>query len=53
VLPALVLLIAAETAVRVMGLDAPTLRNVGLPEERVGLIRLDGELFWGCGPEST
>ena len=49
-LPTLVLVLAAEGVARVGRLDAPSVRNAGLPEESVGLLRLDPELFWSLRP---
>jgi lysophospholipase L1-like esterase len=49
-LPALLLFGGVEVLLRLTGLDAPSVRNVGLPEEHIGLVRLDPELFWSLQP---
>ena len=50
VLPTMLLLAIVEIALRLAGLDTPSVRNVGLPEEKLGLMRLDPELFWALKP---
>ncbi len=49
--PVVVLIAAAEIAVRVSGLDTPVLKTRPLPEEREGLLRADEELFWSLRPD--
>jgi lysophospholipase L1-like esterase len=48
--PALLLLFGAEAVVRIGGLDTPTVKTARLPEETVGLLRLDPDLFWSLRP---
>jgi hypothetical protein len=49
-LPALLLLAAAEGIVRMVGLDEPALRATGVPGEEKGLLAPDRDLFWSLQP---
>ena len=48
--PVVLLFVATEVTVRVARLDVPRIHNAGLPEEFVGLLRLDPDLFWSLKP---
>jgi hypothetical protein len=52
-LPALLLLIGAETAVRIAGIAEPRLQTLPLPEETAGLFISDPDLFWSLRPNLT
>jgi lysophospholipase L1-like esterase len=48
-LPTVLLFASAEIGLRCSGLDTPSVRNVGFPDEG-GLLQLDPELFWAFRP---
>lgn len=52
-LPALLLLGAAEIAIRVASLARPSLQSMPLPEQAAGLLRDDPDLFWSLRPGAS
>ncbi len=49
-LPALLMLAAAEIGVRALGLARPSLRSLPLPAESFGYVESDPDLFWAPVP---
>jgi len=52
ILPAVLLVGAAEGIVRLAGWDRPTLQTTPLPEELAGLMQPDREFFWSLRPDT-